>query len=124
MAIWSVSCVAPSHASVPAMSIPQRKVLVEELSPHATAEPELALGLRLFWAIILAMTLVIVIPITLGWSLRPAPDPGAEVVIRPAILADRVASPKEITPQDLPKAQAPPLQLLQYGRGHVAPKEN
>ena len=44
------------------------------------------------------------------------------MVIRPAILANRVASSKEITPHDLPKAQAPPLQPLQYSRGRVAPK--
>jgi hypothetical protein len=68
------------------------------------------------------MTLVVVIPITVGWSPRPAPEPTPEVVIRPAILANRVASSKEITPHDLPKAQAPPLQPLQYSRGRVAPK--
>jgi hypothetical protein len=116
MAIWSVRRVAPSHASAGPMPDPRRNVPVDGLSPDSGSEPELALGWRLFWASILAMTLVVVIPITVGWLLQPIPDP-TPAVIHPAILADRVASPKVIT--DLPKAQAPPLELLQYSSGHV-----
>jgi hypothetical protein len=116
MAIWSVSRVASSHASVRAMPDRRRNVPVDGLNP--AAEPELALGLRLFRASILAMTLVVAIPITLGWMLRPAPNPTPAAVIRPAILADRVDSPKVVTPRDLPKAQAPPLELL-HSPSHV-----
>ena len=119
MAIWSVSRVAPSHASVGPMPDRRRDVPVDELSPDAATEPELAVGLRLFWACIVTMTLVVAIPITIGWMLRPTPDPTPAAVIRPAILADRVDSPKAITPRDLPKAQAPPLELL-HSPGHVA----
>jgi hypothetical protein len=118
MAIWSVSCVAPPHASV--RPIPDRRWNVPGDELSAAAEPELAVGLRLFWASIVTMTLVIAIPITLGWMLRPAPDPTAAAVTRPAILTDRVAPPKAVTPHNLPKAQAPPLELLQYSPGHVA----
>jgi hypothetical protein len=123
MAIWSVSRVPLPYASVRPMLDRRRNVPVDGLSPDAAADPELAAGLRLFWASILAMTLVVVIPIFLGWMLRPAPDPTLAPVIRPPILANRVASPKVITPRDLPKAQAPPLELLHYSPGYVAPKE-
>jgi hypothetical protein len=65
------------------------------------------------------MTLVVVIPITIAWMFRPAPDPDPAAVIRSSILADHIASPKVVTPHDLPKAQSPPLELLQYSPGHV-----
>jgi hypothetical protein len=68
------------------------------------------------------MTLVVAIPIAVAWLLRPIPVPGPKTVIGPAVLGDRVAPPKAATRYDLPKAQAPPLELLQYSPGHVASK--
>jgi hypothetical protein len=124
MAIWNVSRVAPSHAFLQATTDHRLTLRVDELAPHIAAEPELALGLRLFWASIVVMTLVVAIPIFVGWMLKPATDLGPEAVIRPAILGDHVASPKVVAPHDLPKAQSPPLELLQYSPGHVVSKGN
>jgi hypothetical protein len=113
MAIWNVSRVAPSHASLRAITGGHQTSLTDELGPHIAAEPELAL---------VVMTLVVAIPIAVAWLLRPIPVPGPKTVIGPAVLGDRVAPPKAATRYDLPKAQAPPLELLQYSPGHVASK--
>jgi hypothetical protein len=40
---------------------------------RTAAEPELAVGTRLFWATILVMALVVVLPILVGKALQPAP---------------------------------------------------
>jgi hypothetical protein len=121
MTTWTVSRVTPSHACFNAITDHQEALLVDEVSSHAAAEPELALGLRLFWATILALALVVVIPITVRWMLQSTPDLSPEALIRPAILADRVVpAPKVVLPHQLPKVQAPPLELLLGIASHLA----
>jgi hypothetical protein len=117
MTLWTVSRVAPSHASA-CSKLDHQQILLD-------AEPELAIGTRLFWATILAMTLVFVIPIMAGWLLRSAPEPVLAKTTRPAVIAEKGPVvldplPAVIPSPNLPKAQPPPLELLQNSPGYLA----
>ena len=81
------------------------------------SEPELAVGMRLFWATIIAVILVIGLPILIGHVLSSTPHAARETVASPEVLAGRRSSS-----QELPKAQAPPLELLQGSFGRLSLK--
>jgi hypothetical protein len=127
MAIWSVSRVCSPHASVrtrPGYDY-RRRYRVETLDNayhgmSAPAEPGLAVGLRLFWATILAMTLVLVIPLTAGWALRPVPHAAPVAMSRPVIAPDPIAVAIPVAPKGLPEAQRPPQELLLNSQGPLA----
>jgi hypothetical protein len=117
MALWTVSRVAPSHASA-CSKLDHQQILLD-------AEPELAIGTRLFWATLLAITLVFLIPIMAGWLLRSAPESTPTMTTRPAVIVEKEPIvldplPASIPSPNLPKAQPPPLELLQNSPGYLA----
>jgi hypothetical protein len=119
MAIWNVSRVAPPHASIQAIT--QRQALLfDELGAGTDAEPDLTVGTRLFWATIFTMILVVLIPLMTGWLLRSAPEPTPAEMSRPAVPVVLNIPPAVIP--SLPKAQAPPPELLRYSPAHLASK--
>jgi hypothetical protein len=119
MAIWSVSRVCSPHASIriqPGYDY-RRRCRVEALDNAnfgmpPPAEPELAVGKRLFWASIVAMTLVLVLPLTVGWALRPVTHATPVTMSRPVSAPDPVAVAIPAAPKSLPKAKRPPQELL------------
>ena len=86
------------------------------------SEPELAVGMRLFWATIIAVILVIGLPILIGHVLSSTPHAARETVASPEVLAGRRSMPVAVSSQELPKAQAPPLELLQGSFGRLSLK--
>jgi hypothetical protein len=124
MAIWNVSRVAPPHASLQTITERRQALLFEELGGRTDAEPELAVGTRLFWATIFTVTLVVLIPLMAGWLLRSTPEPRAKMG-HPAVVVQKapvVLDPVPAVVPSLPKAQAPPLELLHDSPGHLASK--
>jgi hypothetical protein len=97
----------------------------DEPGARTDAEPELTVGTRLFWATIFAMALVVVIPLMAGWLLRSAPEPTSAKMSHPAVVVQKapvVLDPPPAVVPSLPKAQAPPLELLRYSPGYLALK--
>jgi hypothetical protein len=86
------------------------------------SEPELAVGIRLFWAIIFVVSLVVGVPILIGRVLPSAPHAAPETMAQPEVLTDRDSIPMAVSSQELPKAQAPPLELLQGSFGRLSLK--
>lgn len=122
MTTWTVSRVALSHAS---QNIRNRRetTIVDDVDMQTTAEPELVLGIRLFWATILGITLVFLIPIMAGWMFRSASHRAPEMMAVPALVTTHIAPPIAPLLQELPKAQPPPPELLSSRLGHVALRE-
>jgi hypothetical protein len=128
MTISIVSRVALSHALFRLLpSLDRRESSLNDEPDHAcamdiAAEPGLALGVRLFWATLLAMLLVVVLPIMLGSALRRPSDVAPGTITHPIISTGHVAEPAQsITSRALPRAQPPPRELLNnsarlYGR--------
>jgi hypothetical protein len=119
MAISIVSRVALSHALSRLLpSLDRRESSLNDEADYAcamdmAAEPGLALGVRLFWATLLAVLLIVVLPIMLGSALRPPSDVAPGTITHLIISTGRVAEPAQsITSRALPRAQPPPRELL------------
>jgi hypothetical protein len=73
------------------------------------SEPELAVGMRLFWATIIAVILVIGLPILIGHVLSSTPHAARETVAPPEVLAGRRSMPVAVSSQELPKGPGAPI---------------
>jgi hypothetical protein len=87
---------------------------------RADTEPELAVGLRLFWATIFVVSLLVGVPILIGRVLPSATHAAPETMAQPEVLTARGSIPMAVSSPELPKAQAPPLELLQGSFGRLS----
>jgi hypothetical protein len=78
---------------------------------RTAAEPELAVGIRLFWATVVTIILVVVLPLFVGRALQSPAHLVPETMARPTVVTDRLSTPTVDATQELPKAQPPPPEL-------------
>jgi hypothetical protein len=110
MTDWIVSRVAPLSAS------PIDEFCNPSIVDSTAENPVSAVGFRLFWATIVGVIIGIGLPICIGWALQPSPHPEPVTIIRTAIVSEAAPQPASKQAVRLPKAQAPPLELLQLSK--------
>jgi hypothetical protein len=102
MTDWIISRVAPFSAS------PFDEYCNPPDAMCTAPEPEAAVGMRLFWALIVGIGL----PIVLAWALQSSPHPEPVTIIRTAIISETATQLPTKHATKLPKAQSPPLEPL------------
>jgi hypothetical protein len=114
MALWIVSGVQSHHASRFALPVARHRQvsIADELHLDSTSESDSSVGVRLFWASILAVVAGIVLPTIVARALQTAPHPAPETIARAPIVAERAPSSTVLSSRALPKAQPPPADLL------------